>query len=102
MDKTILDFLEKVLKSHDWYYVYSDDYRVYAKGQQESIEVSRLMREALDAGFGEEAALLYNNISPHGNTHRFTHGDKITVCSVVDGAYSYEFLTEKEYKEAYS
>lgn len=98
LTELMLEELEAALKSHDWYYNYSDDHGSWQKGNIEEKTISRLMRELLDAGFGEEAAELYNSISPNCDTHRFTHGDKVTVVTVQEGAYHYEFLTEEEYE----
>lgn len=93
----MLEELEAALKSHDWYYNYSDDYGAWQKGSTESKAISKLMQQLLADGFGDEAAELYNNLSPNCDTHRFTHGDKVTVVTVQEGAYHYEFLTEDEY-----
>ena len=35
------DFLSK-LRSHDWYYNYSDDHRAYCKGRDSYAEISKL------------------------------------------------------------
>ena len=94
----MIETLEALLKTHDWYYEYADDYRVWKRGLDERKNISRLMSELLESGQGEECVALYNNISPNCDTHRFTHGDKITVVSIVEGAYHYEFLTEDEYE----
>ena len=93
-----MEEFEVALKNHDWFYNYSDDHRAWEKGNRESREISRMMRELLANGQGEEAAETYNRLSPNCNTHRFTHGEKITVVSVVEGAYSFDFLTEDEYR----
>ena len=43
------EFAQKV-KSHDWYYAYSDDHRVWRKGQSE-IEVLRRMHKDLECPY---------------------------------------------------
>ena len=54
----MLEELEAALKSHDWYYNYSDDYGAWQKGSIESKAISKLMQQLLADGFGDEAAEL--------------------------------------------
>ena len=35
--------LEELLKNHDWYYLYSDDNRVYIKGRDERDRIDELV-----------------------------------------------------------
>ena len=35
--------LEELLKNHDWYYLYSDDNRVYVKGHEERERIDELV-----------------------------------------------------------
>ena len=35
--------LEELLKNHDWYYLYSDDNRVYVKGHEERERINELV-----------------------------------------------------------
>jgi hypothetical protein len=46
--------LEKKLKSHDYYFHYSDDHRYYKKGQKEQDEIRKLVKE-----IGEDGLSLY-------------------------------------------
>jgi hypothetical protein len=52
--------LEKALRSHDWYYQYSDDSRAWQKGQDEKNEISSLMKQLPR----EKAVELYNKYCP--------------------------------------
>jgi len=42
-DEGMEDYISK-LKSHDWFYAYSDDHRYYTKGSEEWKEISRLQK----------------------------------------------------------
>jgi len=42
-DEGMQDYISK-LKSHDWFYAYSDDHRYYTKGSEEWKEISRLQK----------------------------------------------------------
>jgi len=42
-DEGMQDYISK-LKSHDWFYAYSDDHRYYTKGSKEWKEISRLQK----------------------------------------------------------
>ena len=41
----LLETLEKQLKSHDWFYEYSDDHRYYNSGLKERDEIWRTIEE---------------------------------------------------------
>ena len=41
--KTKMVELEKLLKSHDWYFTFSDDSRSYRKGQEQLSKIKRLV-----------------------------------------------------------
>lgn len=56
----MLDDFESKLKSHDWYYMMSDDNRAYTKGSAESSELKKLARELDKMGYGDDAAKLYD------------------------------------------
>ncbi len=47
-----------LLGRHDWWYAYSDDYSVWAKGQRQSQEISTLQRQ-VDPDFE-----IWNEIAP--------------------------------------
>jgi hypothetical protein len=53
-DNDLLSQLESALKSHDWYYMMSDDNRVYKEGSQEAKNIKDLISKT-----GEEGAALF-------------------------------------------
>jgi len=59
-----LNTLEELLKNHDWFYQYSDDYRVYSSGQKTWSTINTVIKALKDAGFGEETDALYNKYLP--------------------------------------
>ena len=59
-----LQTLEKLLKSHDWFYQYSDDYSVYERGDRESNTINEVINALKDTGFGKEADDLYDKYLP--------------------------------------
>jgi len=62
--KTKLQTLEKLLQDHDWFYQYSDDYRVYSSGQKTWSTINTVISALKDAGFGKEADDLYDKYLP--------------------------------------
>jgi hypothetical protein len=54
-DNDLLSQLEAALKSHDWYYMMSDDNRAYQKGSQEVANIKNLVSKT-----GDEGMALYN------------------------------------------
>ena len=61
---TKLQTLEELLKSHDWFYQYSDDFSVYERGDRESNTINKVISALIDAGFGKEADDLYDKHLP--------------------------------------
>ena len=59
-----LETLEKSLKSHDWYYEYSDDHRVWRHGKEQREEIRRQMDICCGLGFNEIAKKLYDKYCP--------------------------------------
>jgi hypothetical protein len=59
-----LQTLEKLLKGHDWFYQYSDDFRVYERGDRESDAINEVINALKSAGFGKEADDLYDKYLP--------------------------------------
>ena len=53
--------LEQALKSHDWYYMMSDDHRWYTRGSEQARNIHNLITKLKDAGQGEEAEALYKS-----------------------------------------
>jgi len=56
----LLDDFESKLKSHDWYYMMSDDNRAYTKGSAEESELKKIAKQLADMGYDKDAAGLYN------------------------------------------
>lgn len=60
MPETPIEKLELKLKNHDWWYMMSDDHRVYTSGQYAMDQINRLMKEV-----GEPVATeLFNRYAP--------------------------------------
>ena len=59
-----LQTLDKLLKNHDWFYQYSDDYSVYERGQNAWNTINEVINALRDAGFGKEADDLYDKHLP--------------------------------------
>lgn len=91
--------LEDKLKSHDWFYNYSDDPRYYRKGSNESEVIRSLMQTAAVNGEGEEACALFNKYNPYGDPEKFGRlFEKICVSYMDDGAIRHTFMTKEEYE----
>ena len=60
----LMSDLESKLKSHDWWYMMSDDGRAYSKGSAEQAEIKKLMKSLEAMGQGDEAKSLYNKYAP--------------------------------------
>ena len=59
-----LKTLEELLKNHDWFYQYSDDFRVYSSGQKTWNTINTVIKALKDAGFSKEADDLYDKYLP--------------------------------------
>ena len=56
--------LKEMLKHHDWFYNYSDDFRWYSSGRDELDAIHKIIRNAGDKQ--NEAIALYNSECPEG------------------------------------
>ena len=56
--------LQEMLKHHDWYYNYSDDFSWYSKGRDELEAIHKIIRNAGDKQ--NEALAMYNAECPEG------------------------------------
>ena len=56
-----LDELENLLSNHDWFYMYSDDHRVWRKGTDQAGEIRRQIDICCGLGLSEEANQLYEH-----------------------------------------
>lgn len=61
---TTLEDLEVMLKRHDWHSEYSDDYRSWKAGWEDSLRIKAMMAELAAQGLGEAAAALYAKYKP--------------------------------------
>lgn len=57
---TLIDLLQK----HDWYYMMSDDPRVYDRGRNKEREIIGLMKNLEILGFSDDAKSIYNEYAP--------------------------------------
>ena len=64
----LLDDFESKLKSHDWYYMMSDDNRAYTKGSAEESELKKIAKQLSDMGYGGDAAKIFNQYNVFKNT----------------------------------
>lgn len=51
-----MEELEKMLKSHDWFYAFSDDPKVYMKGYE---SMDRIQKKMIELGNTTEVKQLY-------------------------------------------
>ncbi len=75
--------LEQALKSHDWYYMMSDDHRWYTRGSQQAQNIHNLIMKLKDAGQGEQAEALYKSYHEKNRinetpTNEYKVGDKVS------------------------
>ena len=63
-----LVILEKLLKSHDWYFDYSDDYSVWKKGMAERSAINQEQKRLVSNGLAseEEVQELTKKYAPKG------------------------------------
>ena len=59
-----LKTLEELLKNHDWFYKYIDDFNVYSSGQKTWNTINTVIKALKDAGFSKEADDLYDKYLP--------------------------------------
>jgi len=63
----LLDDFESKLKSHDWYYMMSDDNRAYSNGLAEESELKKIARQLSDMGYGGDAAKIFTKYNVFKN-----------------------------------
>ena len=61
-----LEYLENLLSRHDWYYHYSDDPKVFAKGRDQAEEIHRQTDICCGLGLSKQAELLRKKYHPNG------------------------------------
>ena len=66
----LLDTLESQLKSHDWFYEYSDDARYYKSGQREFTQIWSVIEDiqAMGENQFDLAIAMYRKYKPVVNT----------------------------------
>lgn len=62
----MLNKLEGYLKTHDWHYEYSDDFRVWSNGSRQATEIRTMLFVIKDKrpDLAEQADELYNSYKP--------------------------------------
>ena len=63
-ENPMLKELEQRLKSHDWWYQYSDDHIYWVRGGQEWKEIRELVAKINDAGLEKEAETIWKKTAP--------------------------------------
>lgn len=63
-ENPMLKELEQRLKSHDWWYPYSDDHRYWKQGGQEMDAIRKLVARINDAGLEKEAEAIWKKTAP--------------------------------------
>lgn len=61
-----LDKLKEMCEQHDWLYFYSDDHKVWARGNAEIKAIRDMMILCQESGMGREAKQIYENWKPEG------------------------------------
>lgn len=59
-----LELFEQMLKTHDWFYHFSDDHRYYIKGRDSAQRIRVMMERLEELGLKTEANELYENYRP--------------------------------------
>ncbi len=79
----LMSQLEQALKTHDWYYMMSDDHRWYTRGSEQARNIHNLITKLKDAGQGEQAEALYKSYHEKNRinetpTNEYKVGDKVS------------------------
>lgn len=61
-----LDKLKEMCEHHDWFYSFSDDHKVWEKGNEEIKAIREMMILCQESGMGREAKQIYENWKPEG------------------------------------
>jgi len=59
-----LKTFEELLKNHDWFYQYSEDYSVYERGLNAQTTINTAIKVLEDAGLSDAANDLYEKYLP--------------------------------------
>jgi hypothetical protein len=66
------DFMEllkqfsKACQTHDWFYQYSDDHRVWKKGHSQRASINSLHTQLKEHGLGDKATEIFEKYRPKG------------------------------------
>lgn len=60
----LLEKLETLVKSHDWYYMRSDDHYWYKRGREEAKAIQEVMQECINNDLGVMANNIYHKYNP--------------------------------------
>ncbi len=63
-ENPMLKELEQQLKSHDWYYWYSDDRRYYEQGEYQTKKIRELVAQINRAGLTGEGNSIWKKTAP--------------------------------------
>ncbi len=66
MEHFTLDQLKDLCAAHDWYYSFSDDQRVWKKGNDQINLIRECMLSLQEQGMGKQAKQIYENWKPEG------------------------------------
>jgi hypothetical protein len=61
-----LDKLKEMCEQHDWFYSFSDDHKVWERGNEEIKAIREMMILCQESGMGREAKQIYENWKPEG------------------------------------
>ena len=64
LSEELVLLLQSQLKSHDWFYAYSDDQRYWSTGSRQRQQISDTMGQLCDIGKSDTARDLYNEYCP--------------------------------------
>lgn len=66
MEHFTLDQLKDLCAAHDWYYSFSDDQKVWKKGNAQINLIRECMLSLQEQGMGKQAKQIYENWKPEG------------------------------------
>ncbi|MCL0046286.1 hypothetical protein M1N16_08720 [Nitrospinaceae bacterium] len=96
--KKMMIQLEKLLKSHDYYFIYSDDSRSYNKGRDEQEEIERLVKE-IDTADGKKDALKLYRKYLRKNESMHEDQDKMDIHLSISGDCLKKLLGDEKEKK---
>lgn len=61
--------LEQLMKNHDWTYHYSDDHRVWRRGEESSARLTSAMQTLKSQGLEQQVQALWEQYCPWSETN---------------------------------